>query len=77
MWNIKKSSEEETVAKPSSRAASSSGNMFMNPYEITKTELMRKIKFFAVYIGGMVVVPELLRSLGLIAPLAEIPLSRR
>lgn len=49
----------------------------MNPYEVTKAELFRKIKFFAVYLGGVVVVPEILRALGVMEPLAEIPLTRR
>jgi len=73
MWNIKKASEgsEEVAVRPSS-----SKQMFMNPYEITKNELFNKLKFFAVYISGIVIVPKLLRTLGLFEPLG-IPVTRR
>jgi hypothetical protein len=69
MWNIKKaqSSEETGTKQPS---------LMMNPYEITKQELMKKIKFMAIYVTGIVVVPKLLRGLGFIEPLG-IPLTRR
>ena len=50
--------------------------MMMNPYEITKQELVKKLKFFAIYVGSIVLVPKLLRSLGFLAPLG-IPLTRR
>ncbi len=72
MWNIKKAEEvEETVAVPSSSSA-----RYMNPYEITKNELIKKLKFFAVYVSGIVVVPTILRSLGFMEPLG-VPLTRR
>jgi hypothetical protein len=72
MWNIKKAEEpEEAVAIPSS-----SSSRYMNPYEITKNELMKKLKFFAVYLSGIVVVPTILRSLGVLEPLG-VPLTRR
>jgi hypothetical protein len=76
MWNIKQSAEEDTLATKPSKSSSPSA-MFMNPAEITRNELMKKLKFFAAYIGGLVVVPHLLRSVGLLEPLAEIPLTRR
>lgn len=73
MWNIKKaSSEESEVAVPSSRPS-----MFMNPYEITKHELMNKLKFFAVFVGSIVVIPKLLRGVGLMESISGIPLTRR
>jgi hypothetical protein len=72
MWNIKKTDESSEVAvRPSSSSAA-----LMNPYEITKQELMKKLKFFAAYIGGIVLVPKFLRSLGLLEPLG-VPLTRR
>jgi hypothetical protein len=74
MWNLKKASSEEEVAVPSS--SSSRPSMFMNPYEVTKQELLKKLKFFAVYLGGIVIVPKLLRSIGLLEPIG-IPLTRR
>ena len=73
MWNIKKAEEPEgTVAVPSS----SSSGRYMNPYELTKQELLKKLKFFAVYVSGIVIVPTVLRSLGFIEPLG-VPLTRR
>lgn len=69
MWNIKKAqSSEETGSKQPS--------LMMNPYEITKQELFKKVKFMAIYVAGIVIVPKLLRSLGFIEPLG-IPLTRR
>ena len=76
MWNIKKAeeaTEDTTVAVPSS---SSSSSRYMNPYEITKEELMKKLKFFAVYVSGIMIVPSVLRSFGLLEPLG-VPLTRR
>ena len=75
MWNIKKSSESEEVVAVAPKSSSSRG-MFMNPYELTMAELVRKIKFFSAYIAGIVVLPKLLRSIGLIEPLG-VPLTRR
>ena len=69
MWNIKKASEEEVVASSSSR-------MMMNPYELTKRELLNKLKFFGVYLGAIVLAPRFLRALGFLQPLG-IPLTRR
>lgn len=73
MWNIKKSasSEEEVVA-----TTSGNNRLMMNPYELTKRELMNKLKFFGIYIGAIVIVPRLLRALGVMAPLG-IPLTRK
>jgi len=48
----------------------------MNPQEITKNELMTKLKFFGAFIATIVVVPKLLRVVGLLEPL-DIPLTRR
>jgi hypothetical protein len=70
MWNIKKASPEEASS------SSARPSLMMNPYETTKQELMRKLKFFGVYIASMVIVPQLLRSVGLLEPLG-IPLTRR
>lgn len=71
MWNIKRAEEE--LAVPSNP----SGNrMMMNPYELTKNELVRKLKFFGVYISVIVVVPKLLEAFGLVEPMG-IPLTRR
>lgn len=65
MWNIKKSqSSEEAPAR------------MLNPYEATKQELYKKLKFFGIYIAGIVVIPKLLRSIGLLEPLG-IPLTRK
>ena len=69
MWNIKKASPEEA-------SSSSRPSLMMNPYEVTKQELLKKLKFFGFYIAGIVVVPHLLRSVGLLEPLG-IPLTRR
>ena len=77
MWNLKKAASEEEGVVSTRPASSSRGpSMMMNPYEITKQELVRKLKFFAIYVGSIVLVPKLLRSLGFLAPLG-IPLTRR
>ena len=55
---------------------SSSSSKYMNPYEITKKELFNKLKFFAVYVSGIALVPTILRSLGFMEPLG-VPLTRR
>jgi hypothetical protein len=69
MWNIKKAEEpQSSTSRPSA---------FMNPYELTKLELMNKLKFFGVFLAGIVVLPKLLRSLGLVEPITSLPLTRR
>ena len=72
MWNIKKA-EEASAPSSSSRQTSP----FMNPYELTKLELVNKLKFFGIFIASIVVIPKLLRGAGLIEPLGAIPLTRR
>ena len=74
MWNIKKA--DESSAGPSSSSGQPQPGFLMNPYEITKQELLRKLKFFGIYVASIVVVPKLLRSLGVLEPLG-IPLTRR
>jgi hypothetical protein len=64
MWNIRKASPEEA-------SSSTRPSMMMNPYEVTKQELMKKLKFFGVYIAGLVVVPQLLRSVGVLEPAGD------
>ena len=73
MWNIKKAQSEE---QPSSSSSKQQPGFLMNPYEITKQELLRKLKFFGIYVASIVVIPKLLRSIGVLEPL-EIPLTRR
>jgi hypothetical protein len=73
MWNIKKAQSEEQSGSSSS---SKQPSFLMNPQEITKNELMTKLKFFGAFIATIVVVPKLLRGVGLLEPL-DIPLTRR
>ena len=75
MWNIKKEASEE-VAIPAS-AKRQAPQMYMNPYELTKQELYRKLKFFSVYITAIVAVPNLLRAFGVLAPLGVVPITRK
>lgn len=74
MWNIKKAQSVED--QPSSSSKQQQPGFLMNPYEITKQELMKKLKFFGIYVASMVVIPKLLRSIGVLEPL-EIPFTRR
>jgi hypothetical protein len=69
MWNIKKADESSSSGQPQP-------GFLMNPYEVTKQELVRKLKFFGIYVASIVVVPRLLRSIGLLEPLG-VPLTRR
>jgi hypothetical protein len=69
MWNIKKADESSSSGQPQP-------SFLMNPYEVTKQELVRKLKFFGIYVASIVVVPRLLRSIGLLEPLG-VPLTRR
>ena len=74
MWNIKKAQNEETAG--SSSSSSKQPSFLMNPYELTKIELMNKLKFFGIFVASIVVIPKLLRSVGVLEPL-DIPLTRR
>lgn len=72
MWNLKKA--EEVGDAPAQSSGKSSP--FMNPYELTKLELVAKLKFFGVFLASIVVLPKVLRSFGLLENITVVPLTR-